>query len=128
MFNKYRSVVEARKSLVSDVESSFLPAEASAIQAATQIAACLMAVMERHAAARLKPLTAVAAIDRLAEAASMAVALRAKMMAVHGDLVAAAVETGFIDEVIPWCEDNTASLAASDDARASVDSSIVAVG
>lgn len=110
MFSKYRSVVEARKQLVSDVESAFLPAEASAVNAATQIAACLTAMMERHAAANLKPLTGATAIGALAEAAGLAVALRAKMMAAHSELALAAAEVGFIESVIPWCEPNEGSL------------------
>lgn len=110
MFSKYRSVVEARKQLVSDIEAAFLPAEAASVNAASQVAACLTAIIERHAAANLKPLTGAAVIDKVAEAARLAVALRAAMMEAHGELVSAASEVGFLEYVVPTCEPNEASL------------------
>lgn len=120
MFSKYRSVVEARKQLVSDVESAFLPAEASVINAATQVSACLTTMMERHAAANLKPLTGATVIDTLGEAAAMAVALRAKMMTAHSELAAAAMEVGFLEYVVPTCAPNEASLEEQTTAALSV--------
>jgi len=110
MFSKYRSVVEARKQLVSDIEAAFLPAEAASVNAASQVAACLTAIIERHAAAHLKPLTGASAIDKLAEAARLAVALRAAMMEAHGELIRTASEVGFLEYVVPTCEPNEASL------------------
>ncbi|MBY8829159.1 hypothetical protein [Hephaestia mangrovi] len=109
MFNKYRHIVEARKSLGSDVASAFLPAEAAIITAAAQLSVCSGTLIERHSAASLKPSTGTSVIDLVAESARLAIASRAKMLEAHEQLSKLTEELGFI-EYVPECPPNEAAL------------------
>lgn len=116
MFEKHRMMVHARKTLGRDVADAFLPAEAVAINAATQVTNCMAILVERHAAAGLTPATGATALAKMREAASLAMELRATMLEVHAHLSNDLRELSLlsvVEEFVPGCEPNSASMEPS---------------